>query len=360
MIHAKRIAVGRRDCYFFRPMRRLVLLTDGVTNVGTAKTAVNLIRYKPEEVVAILDPANAGKTSRELFGLGQTPVVADFSQAAGANTLAIGIAPAGGKLPPSLRAAILDGISRGMNVLSGLHQFLSDDAELSAAAKAKGVTITDVRKNTERDVAHRKNINPNCLRIHTVGHDCNVGKMVVSLELAIALKKRGRDAKFVATGQTGIMIEGDGCPVDAVVVDFINGAAEKLVLQNQHHEIILVEGQGSITHPRYSAVTLGLLHGCLPHALILCYEMGRSTVYGMDHVPLLPLKRFRELYETMASVQHPCKTIGIAINGRKFSDSEVADERKKVEDEFQLPACDILRHGPDALVGAVEKLQAKA
>lgn len=341
-------------------MRRLVLLTDGVTNVGTAKTAVNLIRYKPEEVVAILDPANAGKTSRELFGLGQTPVVADLSQAAGANTLAIGIAPAGGKLPPSMRAALLDGISRGMNILSGLHQFLSDDAELSAAAKAKGVTITDVRKNTERDVAHRKNINPNCLRIHTVGHDCNVGKMVVSLELAIALKKRGRDAKFVATGQTGIMIEGDGCPVDAVVVDFINGAAEKLVLQNQHHEIILVEGQGSITHPRYSAVTLGLLHGCIPHALILCYEMGRSTVYGMDHVPLLPLKRFRELYETMANVQHPCKTIGIAINGRKFSDSEVADERKKIEDEFQLPACDILRHGPNALVGAVEKLQASA
>ena len=151
-----------------------------------------------------------------------------------------------------------------MEVLSGLHTFVSDDPELSEAARRHNVRIFDVRKNNERDVAQRKNINERCLRIHTVGHDCNVGKMVVSVEVTNALRKRGHDAKFVATGQTGIMIEGDGCPIDAVVADFINGAAEKLVLQNQHHEILLIEGQGSIIHPRYSAVTLGLLHGCMP------------------------------------------------------------------------------------------------
>jgi uncharacterized NAD-dependent epimerase/dehydratase family protein len=331
----------------------MVLLTDGVTNVGSAKTAVNLIRYKPEECVAILDPSNAGKNSREIFGLGNVPIVRALSDAKDANVVAIGIAPAGGRLSPSLRAALLEGISRGMEVLSGLHTFVSDDPELAEAAGRHNVRIFDVRKNTERDVAHRKSINDQCLRIHTVGHDCNVGKMVVSVEVTNALRKRGHDAKFVATGQTGIMIEGDGCPIDAVVADFINGAAEKLVLQNQHHEILLIEGQGSIIHPRYSAVTLGLLHGCMPQGLILCYEMGRSTVYGLDQVKLPSQQKFKELYEINASTQHPCRVIGIGINGRKFSDAEVNEERKRVEGELGLPAADVLRHGVDALVDAI-------
>jgi uncharacterized NAD-dependent epimerase/dehydratase family protein len=177
--------------------------------------------------------------------------------------------------------------------------------------------------------------------------------MVVSVEVANALRKRGHDAKFVATGQTGIMIEGDGCPIDAVVADFINGAAEKLVLQNQHHEILLIEGQGSIIHPRYSAVTLGLLHGCMPQALILCYEMGRSTVYGLDHVKLPSLQKFKDLYEINANTQHPCRVIGIGINGRKFSDREVEEERRRIQSELGLPAVDVLRHGPDTLVNAI-------
>jgi uncharacterized NAD-dependent epimerase/dehydratase family protein len=332
----------------------MVLLTDGVTNVGTAKTAVNLIRYKPDEVVAILDPSNAGKTSRELFGLGNVPVIRALAEAPNANVLAIGIAPAGGKLPLTLRAALLEGIGRGMEILSGLHQFLSDDPELAEAARRHNVRIFDVRKNNERDVTQR-NINNRCLRIHTVGQDCNVGKMVVSVEVTNALRKRGCDAKFVATGQTGIMIEGDGCPIDAVIADFINGAAEKLVLQNQHHEILLIEGQGSIIHPRYSAVTLGLLHGCIPQGLVLCYEMGRNTVYGMDQIKLPSLKQFKELYEINANTQHPCRIIAIAINGRKFTDAEVEEERKRVEGEVGLPAADVLRHGPDRLAEAILK-----
>src|SRR5690606_36239199 len=116
-----------------------------------------------------------------------------------------------------------------------------------------------------------------------VGHDCSVGKMVVSIEVTQGLKRRGFDAKFVATGQTGIMVEGDGLPIDCVVADFVSGAAERLVLMNQHHDILLVEGQGSLVHPSYSSVTLGLLHGCLPHALILCYEVGRTHVRSEEH-----------------------------------------------------------------------------
>jgi uncharacterized NAD-dependent epimerase/dehydratase family protein len=338
--------------------RKLILLTEGHSNPSSAKTAVNLVRYKPEEVVAILDSTHKGSTSQTLFGLGGSiPVIGSLEEAPSANTLLIGIAPAGGKLPKAMRTIVLEAIRRQMNIVSGLHEILGADPEIADAARVCGAIISDVRQNTEREVAHRKGINPKCLRIHTVGHDCNVGKMVVSLEVSLALRKSGHDAKFVATGQTGIMIEGDGCPVDAVVVDFINGAAEKLVLANQHHEILLVEGQGSISHPRYSAVTLGLLHGCMPDGLILCYEMGRETVYGMEQIRIPSLSVLKQLYETMANIMHPCRFIGVAINGRRFSDEEVARERERARKEFGLPVCDVLRHGSGELAEAVLQLR---
>src|SRR6185503_19118560 len=209
--------------------RRIVILTDGRTTPTSAKTASCVVRYKPEEVVALLDTTQPGKTAGELLGVGGSiPVVANLADAPSANTLLIGIAPSGGKLPPAWREILLEAIERGMNIVSGLHDFLSSDPEFAAAAAKRGVQIHDVRKNNERDVANRLNLREDCLRIHTIGQDCSVGKMLASVELAIALKKRGYDAKFVATGQTGIMIEGDGCPVDCVVSDFVNGAVEKL------------------------------------------------------------------------------------------------------------------------------------
>jgi uncharacterized NAD-dependent epimerase/dehydratase family protein len=145
--------------------------------------------------------------------------------------------------------------------------------------------------------------------------------------------------------------------VDRVISDFLSGAAEKLVLDNQHHEVIVVEGQGSLFHPRYSCVSLGLLHGVKPDGLILCYEMGRRVVYGMEDYPLAPLDRVRAFYEAAASVMHPCRTIGVAINGNKFSDQEVEKERSAIRNQFGLPVCDCLRHGPDELVEAVLQLR---
>src|SRR3990170_4666793 len=189
--------------------RRIVILTDGRTNPVSAKTASCVIRYKPEEVVALLDTTQPGRTAGELLGVGGSiPVVANLADAPGANSLLIGIAPSGGKLPPAWRKILLEAIDRGMNLVSGLHDFLANDPEIAAAAAKKGVEIHDVRKNNERDVANRLNLREDCLRIHTVGQDCSVGKMLASVELTLGLKKRGCNAKFIATGQTGIMIEG--------------------------------------------------------------------------------------------------------------------------------------------------------
>ncbi|HEY4233223.1 MAG TPA: DUF1611 domain-containing protein [Lacipirellulaceae bacterium] len=339
--------------------RQLLILTEGQTEPIAAKTAACVIRYGQDEVVALLDSTQAGNTARELLGVGgPIPVVARLEDAPTANTLVIGIAPAGGQIPPTWRPIVLAAIERGLDVISGMHDFLSDDPEFAVAARRRGVRLIDVRKNTERDVANRVGIRADCLRILTVGQDCSVGKMVVSVELARALVGRGHDAKFVATGQTGILIEGEGCPVDCVVSDFLNGAAEKLVLTNQHHDILLIEGQGSITHPRYSPVTLGLVHGAMPHGMFLCYEAGRTQVRGMEQMLLTPLAKLRELYETMASVMQPSRVIGVGINSRRLSAADAAAERDRVRGELGLPACDVIRDGPDELVDAVLTMRA--
>jgi uncharacterized NAD-dependent epimerase/dehydratase family protein len=340
--------------------RRMVILTDGYSDSHTAKTAVCLLRYRPEEVVAVLDRHAAGKTCQEIFVVGGSiPCVAMLAEAGGANTLLIGIAPAGGRIPPHWRPMILEAIARKMTIVSGLHQFLREDPEFSQAAAEHGVQLVDLRDNQERDVANRVGIREGCLRIHTIGNDCSCGKMVTSVEIANGLKRAGVDAAFVATGQTGILVAGSGCPIDRVVSDFVAGAAEKLVLANQHHDVIVVEGQGSLFHPRYSCVTLGLLHGLMPDGLVLCYEMGREAVAGMESVRLPLLEKVVEFYESAANIMHPCRVIGVAVNGQKFSEEVVSAECQEVSRRLGLPACDVIRQGPQKLVEAVVELGSK-
>lgn len=338
--------------------RRIVVLTEGMSNPHQGKTARNLIYYKPEEVVAVYDSTQQGKYAEELLGFGKdVPVIGSFDEVNEANTLLIGVATPGGKIPKEWKAIIMEAISRQMNVISGLHDFLSDDKELVAAAEKEGIQLIDIRKNRVKEVVHRKGINEKCLRIQTVGNDCSLGKMITSIELNRALVAAGFDSKFVATGQTGILIEGDGIPIDGVVGDFINGAAEQLVLQNQNHDIIIIEGQASLIHPRYSSVTLGLLHGSMPHGLIMCYEMGREYIHGFNDVKIPPLEDIITLYENIGSMLFPCKVIGLAINSRKYSKAEADIERDKMRERFGLPVCDVFRHGADELVSAVVSLK---
>jgi len=333
--------------------RKIVALTEGHSNPQSAKTARNLIYYCPGDVVALFDRFNVGKTSLELLGVGDVPVIGSLEDVKDANTLIMSVALPGGKLPQCFKEIMLEAISKKMKIISCGHEFISDDPDLVIAAKSANVSLTDIRKNNERDVAHRKGIKANCLRILTVGNDCSLGKMVTSLELARALQKKGHDAKFVATGQTGILIEGDGIPIDAVVGDYINGAAEKLILQNQHHDILIVEGQGSIVHPRYSSVTLGLLHGSMPHGMIMCYEVGREFVHNMPGIKIPIMDIVIRLFEEIATVMFPSKVIGFALNSKNVSEVEAEKERKRIKEQFGLPACDVVRHGPEELLDAI-------
>ncbi len=332
---------------------KYLILTEGFTNPHVAKTARNVLLYRPESVIALLDKYNRDRISRELLNAGGVPVVADFNDAPAADTLLIGIATPGGVLPQKLRYRIFEAIERKMNIVSGLHHFLSDDPEISSKALEAGIKINDIRKTDFTGVAHRKGINPKCLRIETVGNDCSVGKMIVCLEVQKYLLEKGYNAGFAATGQTGIIIAGKGIPVDAVRGDYISGSAEKLVLENQHHDFLFIEGQGSLAHPRYSAVSIGLLHGAMPQGLIMCYEMGREFIHGLDGVKIPPLRDVINLYECNAANLFKTKVIGIAINSRKHNEKDAAAERAGIKKLTGLPACDVIRDGPEELGEAV-------
>jgi uncharacterized NAD-dependent epimerase/dehydratase family protein len=340
--------------------RKWIILTEGHCNPRTAKTACSVIRYRTDEVVAALDTTQIGKTTGEVLGVGGAiPFVASLDEAPEANTLLIGIAVAGGKIPPFWRTIIRQAIDRGMDVVCGLHEFLSEDPEFADAAAASGSQLFDVRKNREKTVARREGLRDDCLRILTVGHDCSIGKMVVAIEISRGLKQRGHDSKFIATGQTGIMIEGDGVPVDCVVGDFMSGAVEQQILANQQHEFLLIEGQGSLVHPSFSGVTLSLLHGSDPHGLVLCYEAGRETVHGLSHVRIPPLPHIRQLNEMMASVHRPCSVIGVGMNSSRLTAEAAEQERQRVREELGVPVVDVFRHGADELVEAVLQLRAR-
>jgi uncharacterized NAD-dependent epimerase/dehydratase family protein len=234
-----------------------------------------------------------------------------------------------------------------MNVISGLHDFVGDDPEFAAAAKASGSHIYDVRKNTEKTIARRVGLRGDCLRVHAVGHDCSIGKMVVSIEVTNGLKKRGHDAKFIATGQTGIMVEGDGLPIDCIV-GFPGRAAEKLSSRTSTTTSV-IEGQGSLSTVLFG-VTLSLLHG--HPAALLVLRTGRRC-HGVESVQIPPLAEIKRIYDVMSNIHQPCKIIGIGINSRKLSPAAAAEERERTRAAFGLPTCDVFRDGPDELVEAV-------
>ncbi|MBL8892790.1 MAG: DUF1611 domain-containing protein [Planctomycetaceae bacterium] len=338
--------------------RGIILLTDGYSTPFLAKTAINLLRYRGQDVVAVLDYEAAGKSARDVLGTGgDVPVVATLADVPMADALYVGIAPPGGKLPASWQPIILQAIERGLDVVSGLHDFLESNPVYVEAAKRHQVRLIDVRKNSYRDIASGHGLSASCIRIHTVGHDCSLGKMVTSVEVQQGLVQAGYRANFLATGQTGIMISGRGVPVDCVIADFVNGAIERLVVADQDADFQLIEGQGSITHPAYSAVTLGLLHGCAPDGLIYCYEAGRTHVKGLDNIPLPPFEAQIEILLKIANLRHPCRLIGIAVNSRTLDQQSAAKEVQQAEQRFGLPACDVYRDGPKKLVEASIRLR---
>jgi uncharacterized NAD-dependent epimerase/dehydratase family protein len=338
-----------------------LIIADGDFGPMTSKTANSVIRYLPDRVVAVLDRKQVGKTVEEILGFGGSiPVVGSMAEGLALKPTAVlvGIAPQGGRLPAEWRAWLAEALEHGCDLWSGLHTFLSDDPLLAEKARTRGCKILDLRRpppDLPVAAGRAKEVEP--LVVLTVGTDCNVGKMTAQLQLVRKLNQRGLRTRFVATGQTGIMIEGWGIAVDAVVADFIAGAAERLVLEGSRDaDVILVEGQGSINHPGYSGVTLGLLHGSCPDALILCHQSSRKYIGDYRQAAWLqipPLSEYIQWYETLGSAVHPTKVIGVSLNTYDLSDVEARRECDQAERETGLPATDPVRFDPGSLVDAV-------
>jgi uncharacterized NAD-dependent epimerase/dehydratase family protein len=342
---------------------RYLILADGDFGPMTSKTANSIIRYLPERTVGVLDRRQAGKTVQDVLGFGGSiPVVGSMHAglALGPTAVLVGIAPLGGRLPEEWRSWLAEALDAGCDLWSGLHTFLGDDPVLASKAKAAGRRIFDLRKPPpDLPVASgaAKAVEPYV--VLTVGTDCNVGKMTAQLQLTKQLNAAGLRTRFVATGQTGIMIEGWGIAVDAVVSDFVAGAAERLVLQGSvDADIVLVEGQGSINHPGYSAVTLGLLHGCCPDAMILCHQVSRKYIGDYREAAWLkipPLTEYIRLYETIGSAVHPTKVIGISLNTYDMTDEAARRACEAVTRETGLPATDPVRFDATPLLEAVSR-----
>lgn len=339
-------------------MSRMVVLTEGHLDLWTAKTAVPVLRYRPKEVACVLDSRAAGKDLSRLVGTGAgIPIVATLREALRLkpDTLLIGIAPPGGRLPASWRRLILDALAAGLDVVSGLHVFLADDPVLADAARRRGRTLRDLRRVPEGIGCSRNlaRLAP-CRRVLTVGSDCAVGKLTVSLELAAEARRRGWDCDCAATGQTGILLTGSGIPVDRTISDFASGAAEKLVLERAGRELVVIEGQGSIAHPAYSAVTLGLLHGSAPHAMVLCHDpRRRRTLAAGANIP--PLPELIRLYEGLAALVLPAPVVAIALNTFGMSLASARRAIARAERAARLAADDVVRFGPGRLMDAVEQ-----
>ena len=346
---------------------RYLIIAEGSFGPETSKTANSAIRYLPDRVVGVLDSRAPGRTSQEVLGFGgDIPVVKTIDEgfARKPTAILIGIAPPGGQLPKEWRGWILAALDRGLHIWSGLHTYLGDDAEFAAKAKQKGVTITDARKPPAHlPVSTAKAKDVDAYVVLTVGSDCNVGKMTAQLQLVDDLNQRGLKTRFAPTGQTGILIDGWGIAVDAVVADFIGGAAEQLVLDGaEGHDVVLVEGQGSLIHPGYSGVTLGLLHGSCPAGMILCHQSSREFVgdYGGREAWLRipPLKELVKIYEEAARPVHPAKVIGIALNTYDLDEAAAKQAVADAQRETGLPATDPVRFDPAPLVDAVSAAHA--
>ncbi|CAN5761928.1 DUF1611 domain-containing protein [soil metagenome] len=332
------------------PERRYAILAEGWFANRSAKTAHGLVRYGKDEVVAIMDSTLAGQRVADVLpGLGRdAPIVGTLEEALelSPTSVLVGLAPAGGRLPEEWMETLRAGAGAGLEIVSGLHQRL--------APEFPGKPVWDVREPPEGiplfsgegfEVGPRVAL--------TVGTDSAIGKMTATLEIERSASEAGLSAEFVPTGQTGVVIAGWGLCVDAVVSDFVAGASEQLVLEaaKTSPDLILVEGQGSLGHPAYSGVTLGLMHGSCPDCLILCSADPQEEVFR--GVPRPSPASVARLYEEVASLIKPAPLVAVSLNTSRLDEKEAQELISAVADETGLPTADPFRSSAAPILEAV-------
>ena len=342
----------------YDPSTKLVIYAQEEFGRGHSKTAEGVIRYGKNPVLGVIDRSLVGKAVSDLMDAGKDiPFIAGIEEAARLepDALLLGTAPRGGQLPDAWREDLIYALSRGMDIINGLHQPLAEDPQLRELAERNGAGIWDVREPPPLDVVGSGLVAElKAQSVLTVGSDCAVGKMTVSLEMDIVARRRGRKSLFVPTGQTGIMIAGFGISVDRVIGDFMSGSMEKMILEHTaDNDLLLIEGQGSLLHPGYSGVTLGLMHGAMPTDMVLCHEVKRKYIKD-SKIEIPPLPEVIHLYEEMCLPPRKARVVGIALNCAGMDDNQVRAAVESAENDTGLPATDVLRSGAEKLMDAVD------
>ena len=324
-----------------------LLFLGDVQDKLTAKTAFGLRDWCAEDVVGEWSLPGCGVT------LGLPRISPPEAAARGAGSIVVGIAPTGGKLPRHWVTELAGAAEAGLDVVSGLHTRLTSVPELVQAAARRAIRLIDVR-HSDRSYGAASGRKRGGKRVLTVGTDCALGKKYTALALAKNLQARGVAASFRATGQTGIMISGEGVAIDAVIADFIAGAAEELSPDNAPDHWDVIEGQGSLYHPAYAGVTLGLLHGSQPDAIVLCHDPSRQTIDEYPDFPIPDLRVAIEDYLRAGRLTNPAvRCAGLSINSSSLSDADCAEYFRRLTGELGLPVCDPVRTGVDALATAL-------
>ena len=337
--------------------KRYLVLADRLSHdPHYGKTLRGVMRYRRESVVAILDTQRVGEREDGVAIVGSV----EDALPLGSDTALVGVATQGGRFPGDWQELLKSCVLAGLDLENGLHVRLRDVPGLADLAAQRGVRLRDLREPPhDLSTATGENLEVDATIVLTVGSDCAIGKMTVSCELDLEARNRGLRSVFVPTGQTGIAIAGWGIAVDAVVSDFLAGAAELLVVEGgRRGDLLWVEGQGAILHPIYSGVTLGLIHGSAPHLYVLCHEVGRTVVEGdATESPIPSLAELVDLHERMSLRRRPAKVAAVALNTASVGEREARAAIAAAEEETGLPADDPVRFGAGKLLDAVLNLR---
>jgi uncharacterized NAD-dependent epimerase/dehydratase family protein len=321
-----------------------LILIGNVTDPTYAKTGFGIVHWRPDLVAGQL--RFAGST----VDMGVPDMTVSEAVAAGVKSLVIGVAPIGGVIPDSWWDSIVEAASAGLDIVCGLHFKLADFPEVAAAARASGARLIDVRSPPKK-LPVGTGVKRTGKRVLTVGTDCAIGKKYTALALDQAMREAGMQSTFRATGQTGIMLAGEGIPIDAVVADFVSGAAELISPDNDENHWDVIEGQGSLFHPGYSGVSLGLLHGSQPDAFVLCHDATRTAVSGWEHYPLPSVREAIDLHTVLGRRTNPdIRCIGISVNTSKLEAGKRMDYLAALSLETGLPCVDPIIDGCGAIV----------
>lgn len=338
---------------------RVAILLHGGLKGSTGKTGLSLLRYGDYPIVAVIDQTCTGESVPQLTGIPrEVPVVSTVREAlvCDPQVLAIGIAPSGGALPDPWREEIAEAVTHGLSIVNGLHTPMAVDPYLQSHLQP-GQWIWDLRQEPPGLSVGTARANAlGCRRVLTVGTDMAVGKMSTGIELHRSALDRGLRSKFLATGQTGMMLFGDGIPLDAVRVDFASGAVEQIVMQHgPNHDILFIEGQGSLLHPS-STATLPLIRGAQPTHLILVHRAGQTHIHNLPTISLPPLREVIRLYESVAQASASftkARIAAVGLNTFHLCETEARDRIKEVMQITGLPCTDPIRFGAEVLIQAI-------